>query len=151
MLPPLRDHFADENVNSLNRVSSNPKTDLMSSNAPPFFSSKLTKDPSAVHHQLHDPLGNLKRTRSWQSLEKAPQPKVATAATAEREFSSRSSTSIEEEGGIRGRSCRTTTHSTRQSLPQFWRPFLQTRKVMLTAPIQAAKAQVCARGRWGRG
>lgn len=53
---------------------------------------------SAVHHQLHDPLGNLKRTRSWQSLEKAPQPKVTTAATAEREFSSRSSTSIEEEG-----------------------------------------------------
>ncbi|CAL9768959.1 unnamed protein product [Musa acuminata subsp. burmannicoides] len=97
MLPPLRDHFADENVNSLYRVSSNPKTDLMSSNAPPFFSSKLTKDPSAVH--LHDPLGNLKRTRSWQSLEKAPQPKVATAATAEREFSSRSSTSIEEGRG----------------------------------------------------
>ncbi|RWW21034.1 hypothetical protein BHE74_00027717 [Ensete ventricosum] len=105
MLPPLRDQFADENVNSLNRVSSNPRTEeLASSNAlnidaPPFFSSKLMKDLSAVHHhQLHDPLGNLKRTRSWHSLEKAPQPKVAAAATGEREFSCRSSTSIEEEG-----------------------------------------------------
>ncbi|RRT42318.1 hypothetical protein B296_00049501 [Ensete ventricosum] len=105
ILPPLRDQFADENVNSLNRVSSNPRTEeLASSNAlnidaPPFFSSKLMKDLSAVHHhQLHDPLGNLKRTRSWHSLEKAPQPKVAAAATGEREFSCRSSTSIEEEG-----------------------------------------------------
>lgn len=98
MLPPLRDQFADENVNSLNRVSSNTSSNALNIDAPPFLSSKLTKDLSAVHHQLHDPLGNLKRTRSWQSLEKAPQPKFATAATAEREFSSRSSTSIEEEG-----------------------------------------------------
>ncbi|URE41741.1 Tetratricopeptide repeat [Musa troglodytarum] len=99
MLPPPRDQFADENVNN----SLNPKAELTSSNAlnidaPPFFSSKLTKDLSAVHHQLHDPLGNLKRTRSWHSLEKAPQPKVAAPATAEREFSHRSSTSVEEEG-----------------------------------------------------
>lgn len=98
MLPPLRDQFADENVSSLNRVSSNTSGNALNIDAPPFLSSKLTKDLSAVHHQLHDPLGNLKRTRSWQSLEKAPQPKFATAATAEREFSSRSSTSIEEEG-----------------------------------------------------
>ncbi|RWV91910.1 hypothetical protein BHE74_00024005 [Ensete ventricosum] len=85
--PPPRDQFADENVDSLNRTSSNIKPELTSGNAlnidaPPFFSSKLMKD--------HDPLGNLKRTRSGQ----AP-AKVA----AEGEISGRRCTSVEETVG----------------------------------------------------
>ncbi|THU64653.1 hypothetical protein C4D60_Mb01t28730 [Musa balbisiana] len=87
--PPPRDQFADENVDSLNRTSSNIKPELTLGNAlnidaPPFFSSKLMKD--------HDPLGNLKRTRSGQAPEKASQAKVA----AEGEMSGRRCTSVEE-------------------------------------------------------
>ncbi|CAL9780007.1 unnamed protein product [Musa acuminata subsp. burmannicoides] len=87
--PPPRDQFSDENVDSLNRTSGNIKPELTSGNAlnidaPPFFSSKLMKD--------HDPLGNLKRTRSGQAPEKASQAKVA----AEGEMSGRSCTSVEE-------------------------------------------------------
>ncbi|KAJ4966897.1 hypothetical protein NE237_018746 [Protea cynaroides] len=70
-----QDDFADENVNS-NRVITNQsvflsqrtlKPAVLSGNslkidAPPFYSSKLNKDPS--EDQFEDPLGRVKRTRS---------------------------------------------------------------------------------------
>ncbi|WOK94688.1 protein POLLENLESS 3-LIKE 2 [Canna indica] len=100
--PPPRDQFADENVNSLNRVSASnlkaelpPTSNALNIDAPPFISSKLLKD--IVQQNLHDSLANLKRTRSGNALEKALQPKVKTPAAANREFGRRSSASVLEE------------------------------------------------------
>nr|DAD41649.1 TPA_asm: hypothetical protein HUJ06_015972 [Nelumbo nucifera] len=67
----LQDDFADENIDS-NRVpnqavpshrSMKPVIpNSLNIDAPPFYSSKLVKEPTPGH--FHDPLGSLKRTRS---------------------------------------------------------------------------------------
>ncbi|XP_042507252.1 protein POLLENLESS 3-LIKE 2-like [Macadamia integrifolia] len=68
MMPKQQDNFADENVDS-NRTANQrslkpaiPSGNSLKVDAPPFYSSKLNKDPS--EDQFHDPLGRLKRTRS---------------------------------------------------------------------------------------
>ncbi|XP_074563499.1 protein POLLENLESS 3-LIKE 2 isoform X2 [Curcuma longa] len=66
--PPVKNLFADENANTLNRAALN-------IDAPPFFSSKLVKP---LHH---DALANLKRTRSTSNAADM----AAAAAASEQE------------------------------------------------------------------
>lgn len=77
---PPRDRFGDENVN-VNRMSTNAKSEFSSNialniDAPPFYSSKMIRDLNGIDHPFHDPMGNLKRTRSGNAMEKSLPPRV---------------------------------------------------------------------------
>ena len=83
---PEKGRFASENLvisgsNSLNI------------DAPPFYSSRLLKDANVAVPQFHDPMGNLKRTRSGNVAEKS-----STLVKTE-EFNKRRSLSFEDAVG----------------------------------------------------
>lgn len=86
LLPPLpRDHFADENA-SVNKKVATPslqQPNILNVDAQPFFYSLrmpplATKTQNTLHQQqqqqrppqVHDPMGNLKRTRSGNAMDK---------------------------------------------------------------------------------
>ncbi|XP_010935102.1 protein POLLENLESS 3-LIKE 2 [Elaeis guineensis] len=85
---PPREHFGDENVDVTNRISTNAKPEFSSNialniDAPPFYSSKMMRDLNVVDHPSHDPMGNLKRTRSGNVMEKSLPPRVPVEKTKE--------------------------------------------------------------------
>ncbi|XP_017701542.2 protein POLLENLESS 3-LIKE 2 [Phoenix dactylifera] len=81
LMPPARERFADENINT-NRIISNAKLDISSNaeldiDAPPFYSSRMMKDLNGmINHQL-------KRTRSGNVMEKSLPPRIPVEKASE--------------------------------------------------------------------
>ncbi|EHA8592255.1 protein POLLENLESS 3-LIKE 2 [Cocos nucifera] len=97
---PPRERFGDENVNVNRIISINAKPEFSSNialniDAPPFYSSKTIGDLNAVDHPFHDPMGNLKRTRSGNVMEKSPLPPRVPVEKTKEEGNGKKSLSLE--------------------------------------------------------